>query len=418
MGGKDDRIVITGIGIISSVGNDKETFFENLINGVSGAGVIQSYDVEKYPNIKSRIACESTDFNPKDLIERKRLRQLARFSQMSTVAAFQARDDAGLNLSEIPSDRAGCIIGATADYATIEDAHTKVETKKGGRQNPFAVPKSIPNMAAANTAIDLGINGVNFAVHTACATGAHAVAMAWYLLKSGVADVIFAGGSESAITPLTVDSYGCMGVLSSRNDEPRKASRPFDKERDGFVIGEGAGILVMEKESHAKKRGADIIAVVGGAGLNTDAASVAIPDAEGKWAAEAMKGAVRSAGLSLEDIGYINAHGTSTKANDVIETKAVMSVFKDREGGFPMISSTKSMTGHCLSAAGALEAAVTAMALQRGVIPPTINLDEADEQCPLDYTANTAREVNIKAALSNSFGFGGQNGSLCLMKYE
>jgi len=411
----EERIVISGMGIVSSLGCDKDTFFNNLVQGVSGADRIKAFPLEDYSNLKSQISCEATDFQPPPELSKKRIRRMARFSQMASAAALQARDDAGLTGETLPPDRSGCIIGSTADYTTIEEQISRLTSKGPGHQLPLAVPKAIPNMSAANAAIDLGIHGINMGLHTACATGSHALAMAMYMLKLGAADVIFAGGAESAITPLTVDSYGCMGVLSARNNDPQRASRPFDRDRDGFVIGEAAAVLVLERESRARKRGAEIYAVVAGAGMNTDACSIAMPDPEGTWAAEAMREAMRTAGVNPEEVGYINAHGTSTRANDAIESKAIAQVFGNLPGGCPPVSSTKSMTGHTLAAAGALEAAITALALKRGVLPPTINQETPDPDCPLDYIPNEARPQKVKAALSNSFGFGGQNGVLCLV---
>ncbi len=410
-----DPVVISGMGVISPLGSSPRELFENLLAGASGAGPIRGFPLADYPEMKSRIACEVRDFDPQALLGKKRVRRTARFAQMASAAALQARDDAGLDLAQIEPGRTGCVIGSTADYTTIEKQHASLLNRGPGRQNPLAVPKSIPNMAAANAAIDLGIHGVNLGAHTACATGSHTLALARLLLLAGEAEVIFAGGAEAAITPLTVDAYGCMGVLSSRNEDPAGASRPFDAGRDGFVIGEGAAVMVLERESRARRRGAEIYARLSGAGMTTDASSVAMPEKEGRWAAAAMEQALRSAGLNPEDIGYINAHGTSTRANDAIESRAIQTVFGPPEA-CPPVSSTKSMTGHTLAAAGALEAAITALSLQRGVIPPTINQETPDPDCPLDTVPNQAREIPLRAALSNAFGFGGQNGVLCLTR--
>jgi 3-oxoacyl-[acyl-carrier-protein] synthase II len=305
--------------------------------------------------------------------------------------------------------RIGTVIGTAAgDYTNLEQQHQTLLEKGPGNGHPLAVPMIIPNMSSANIGIDLGITGPNLGVATACSSGAHAIAMAALLLKGGGADVLLAGGSEAAITPLTVNAYGCMGVLTGRNDEPTRASRPFDAERDGFLIGEGSAVLVLEREEHARRRGAEILGFLVGSGMTADAHSVAIPEPEGKWAAHAIEVALKQGGLNREDIGYVNAHGTSTRANDTIETKAVKRALGDHAYKVS-VSSTKSMLGHTLGAAGAVEATATILALKHGVLPPTINYENPDPECDLDYIPNEARERAAGAAISNSFGFGGQN---------
>ncbi len=400
------RIAITGIGVYSAIGNGREAFWKALVEGISGGGPITSFDPAGY---KSRIAAEVKDFAPQEYLSNKRIRRMSRFSQMASAAAFQAVEEAGLELKNLDPLRIGSMVGTAAgDYEHLESQHAKLLEKGPGFGNPLAVPLIIPNMSSANIGIDLGITGVNLGIVSACASGGHAIAMAAMALKAGTADVMIAGGAEAAISPLTVDSYGCMGVLTSRNEEPRGASRPFDAHRDGFLIGEGAAILVMEREEDAKRRGAPLLAYLAGAGMSADAHSIAIPEPDGRGAAAAMEMALGEAGLNTEDIGYINAHGTSTGANDRIETVAIKKVFG--EGAYKLpVSSTKSMIGHTLGAAGALEAAATVLSLKGGVLPPTINYENPDPECDLDYIPNSARERKIKAALSNSFGFGGQN---------
>jgi 3-oxoacyl-[acyl-carrier-protein] synthase II len=410
----DTRIVVTGIGVVSSLGCSKDAFWANVVAGKSGAGTIASFDATGYG---SRVACEVKDFAPDAHLDRKRAKRMARFSQMASAAAVMAVRDSGVELSAFDPARAGCVIGSAAgDYDNLA-AQFAVHAAKGpGHGNALAIPKIIPNMASSNAAMELGIHGPNVAVLSACATGAHSIAAAMDMLLLGQADLMVAGGSESTITPLVVDSYDCMGVLSRRNDEPEKASRPFDLHRDGFVIGEGAGILVLETYEAAAKRGARIYAELRGYGSTCDAFSIAAPEPEGTWAAKAMEIAIRRSGLRPDGIGYINAHGTSTQANDAIETLAIKRVFGN--GGFknPPTSSSKSMLGHTLGAAGAIEAAITVLAVHHGILPPTINLETPDPACDLDYIPNEAREVAIEAAISNSFGFGGHNCVLCFSK--
>jgi 3-oxoacyl-[acyl-carrier-protein] synthase II len=408
------RIAVTGIGIISSIGCTGEEFWKNLVAGVSGAGSITAFDAS---NFGSRIACEARGFVPEEHLDKKRMRSMARFSQMASAAALQAVKDAGLDLASYDPARVGCVIGAAAgDYEVLETQHAKLLEKGPGHGNPLAVPKIIPNMASSNAAIDLGARGPNIAVLSACATGAHSIGTAMDLLCLGHADVMIAGGAESTISPLVVDSYACMRVLSRRNDEPQKASRPFDRDRDGFVIGEGSGILVLETWEGAKKRGARIYAELLGYGSTCDAFSIAIPEPEGIWAARAMEIAVERSGLTPDKIGYINAHGTSTGANDRTETVAIKKAFGLKGYKNPPVSSNKSMIGHTLGAAGAIEAAATVLSVYHGVIPPTINQENPDPDCDLDYVPNEARRAPITAALSNSFGFGGHNCVLCFGK--
>ena len=407
----DQSIWVTGIGVYSAVGNNRRQFWENLCSGVSGGGLITAFDASEH---LCRVAAEVKDFSPQEYLSNKRIRRMARFSQLASCAALQAVEDAGLNLEEEDRSRIGCVVGTAAgDYENLESQYRTLIEQGPGNGNPLAVPKIIPNMSSANVGIDLGVHGPNLGMVTACSSGAHAIAVAASVLQAGGADVMVAGGAESTITPLVVDAYACMGVLTSRNDDPAGASRPFDADRDGFLIGEGAAILVLETEAHARARGAHPLAYYGGAGMTADAHSIAIPEPEGTWAAAAVTQALAQARLNTDEVGYINAHGTSTRANDVIETKAMKAALGDAAWKTPM-SSTKSMTGHTLGAAGGLEAAVAVLAVNTGVIPPTINYHTPDPECDLDVVPNSAREFpsrpgGKRVAFSNSFGFGGQN---------
>jgi 3-oxoacyl-[acyl-carrier-protein] synthase II len=400
------RIAVTGIGIYSAIGNNRKEFWKALVEGVSGGSTISCFDASGY---KSRIAAEIKGFDPARYLSGKRIRRMARFSQLASCAALQAVEDAGLELAGMDSGRTGTVIGTAAgDYYHLEEEQKTLIEKGPGYGNPLAVPLIITNMSSANIGIALGIQGPNMGISTACSSGSHAIATASMLLAGGKADVMLAGGAEAAISPLTVNAYGCMGVLTTRNDDPGRASRPFDKDRDGFLIGEGAAVLVLESEAHAKKRGAEILGYIAGSGMNSDAYSIAIPEPDGKMAAAAMVEAMREAGIGKKDVGYTNAHGTSTPANDRIETAAIKRAFGPDAYNLA-VSSSKSMTGHTLGAAGAVEAAATILALKEGIIPPTINLEHPDSDCDLDYVPREAREIRVKAALSNSFGFGGQN---------
>ena len=335
---------------------------------------------------------------------------MARVSQLAASAAVEAVRDSGMELERENPTRVGCVIGTAAgDYTNLEEQHLRFEKRGPGSVNPLSVPRIIPNMPACNAAIVLGIHGPNMGVAAACATGASAIGAGLGLLRQGRVDVVLAGGAESTITPLVIDAYGCMGVLSGRNDEPERASRPFDADRDGFVIGEGAGVLVLETAGHARQRGATPLAVLRGSGETCDAYNVVLPAPDGKWAAAAMLLALQDAGVDPDEVGYVNAHGTSTKVNDRVETLAIRSVFGDRRVA---VSSTKSMIGHTLGAAGAIEAAATVLAVHHGVLPPTINYETPDPECDLDVVANEARDEHVGVAISNAFGFGGQNAVL------
>ena len=411
--GNPEDIVVTGLGVICALGNDTETVWKNSIDGVSGAGTISAFDATGFG---STIACEVKEFDPSQRMDKRRARRMARFSQLAVAAGVEAWNDSGLEPEKENPALIGAVVGTGAgDYENLEQQHRTLLEKGPLKGHPLAVPKIITNMAAGNLAVELGIHGPNFAAISACATGVHSIAAAAQILRLGEAEVMLAGGTESTISPLAVDAYACMKVLSTRNEDPSHASRPFDRDRDGFVIGEGAGILVLERRDRAEKRGARIYATLAGAGMTSDAFSIAAPDEEGRWAAEAMKIAMRQAGLNPEEIGYINAHGTATRANDLAETRAIKRALGAAAVRVP-VSSTKSMTGHTLGAAGALEAAFSVLAVHNGVLPPTINLENPDPECDLNHIANTARERTIEAALSNSFGFGGHNGVLAFRR--
>ncbi|MBK6843187.1 MAG: beta-ketoacyl-ACP synthase II [Gemmatimonadetes bacterium] len=405
------RIVVTGIGVVTSIGSTRESFWRALTAGVSGVAPIAAFDASQY---QTQIGSEVRDFDPQAYMTRKLAGRMGRNSQMAVAAAMGAVKDAGLDLASMDSARVGCCVGTAAgDFNELEENHAGFLQRGPKAISPFCVPKVIPNMPAGNVAIALGIHGPNFAALSACATGAHSIGMALLLLRAGQADVMLAGGVESTITPFVLNGYSAMGALSKRNDVPAKASRPFDKTRDGFVMGEGAGVLVLETLAHARARGAEPIAEVAGFGMTADAFGLAQPDPEATWTTRAMELALRDAGMSTGDVQYINAHGTSTPANDRSEAKAIGRVFGETP---PLVSSIKSMIGHTLGAAGAIEAAATALTIKHGVIPPTINYEVPDEEIALDVVPNVARAVRVDGALSNSFGFGGQNGVLAFRR--
>ncbi len=406
---RNNDIVVSGIGVCSSIGCGRKEFWESLVAGRSGVKLIGAFDPSGH---KSRLASEVSPFEPEKMLTVKQIHRMARVSQLAVCAAVDATRDAGLDLEKEDPFRVGCVVGSAAgDYSIMGQQYTRFMQRGPGSVSPLVIPQVIPNMPASNVSIVLGIQGPNIGVSTACATGTHAIGVALGILRQGQADVVLAGGAESTITPYVVDGYASMGVLSRRNDDPEGASRPFDADRDGFVIGEGAGVLVLETYEHAIGRGAEPLAFVRGFGMTCDAYNIAIPDPSGKGPAAAMREAVRDAGLNLEDIEHINAHGTSTKINDKVEANAIRSVFGDNTKKI-LVTSNKSMVGHTLGAAGAIEAAASVLTLYHGVIPPTINYRRRDPECDLNIAANQAIEMRVHAALSNSFGFGGQNGVL------
>jgi 3-oxoacyl-[acyl-carrier-protein] synthase II len=408
---KNRAVVVTGIGVFTSIGCNRVDFWNSLITGKSGIKRIQAFDPNGH---KSQIGSEVISYKPEDYFDRKESRKMARVSQLASSAAIEAVRDAGLDLVNEDRDRIGCVIGSAAgDYTHLEDQHIRFLKMGPGSVNPLTVPRVIPNMPVCNAAMVLGIHGPNLGISAACTTGTHSIGIALGLLRGNMADVILAGAAESAMTPLVLDAYASMGVLSTFNEKPEHASRPFDLNRDGFVMGEGACVLVLETLEHADRRGAKPLALLSGFGMTTDAYAIAAPEPNGTWAALAMQLAVKDAGLELEDIEYINAHGTSTRVNDKTETIAIHKAFGNRN--IP-VSSNKSMIGHTLGAAGAIEAAATVLTVHYGILPPTINFESKDPECDLDVIPNKARAVKIGAAISNSFGFGGQNGVLVFSK--
>jgi 3-oxoacyl-[acyl-carrier-protein] synthase II len=409
------RVVVTGVGLLSSVGIGTEENWDALRAGRSGIGPITHFDASRHA---TRIAGEVKGFDPLQFISKKDVKKVDVFIQYAIAASQFAVDDAKLAITEANADQVGVFIASgIGGFATIESEHE--ELLKGGprRISPFFIPASIINLAAGHVSIRFGAKGPNLATCTACTASAHAVGEAAEIIKRGDADVMIVGGSEAAITPMGVGGFAAMRALSTRNEEPERASRPFDKDRDGFIIGEGAGILILEELEIARARGAKIYAEIAGYGLSGDAYHLTGQPEDGNGAVRSMQMALRKAGISSDQVDYINAHGTSTPINDPTETLAVKRTFGDHAYKLVM-SSTKSMTGHLLGAAGGLEAGITALAVRDQVAPPTINLDSPDPACDLDYAANASRPMTIRYALSNSFGFGGTNGTLLLKRFE
>ena len=405
------RVFVTGAGVVSPIGNRVEEFWTRLIAGESGAGPITRFDTSAY---ETKFACEVKDFSFEGILDRKEAKRMDRFVQYAVVASHEAIQNAKLDLAGIDLDRAGVLIGSgIGGMETFETQHRALVEKGPGRVSPFFIPMMISDMGAGQVSIQFGLRGPNFCTVSACASGAHAIGESLRLLRAGDADVMLAGGAEATITPMAVAGFGNMRALSTRNDEPHRASRPWDMDRDGFVIGEGAGVIVLETEEHARRRGATILCELAGYGASGDAYHMTAPSEDGNGAARAMRRALQDAGLPLEDVQYINAHGTSTPTGDPIEVAAVKSVFGDHARRL-MMGSTKSMTGHLLGAAGGLEAIVTGLTISRGIVPPTINLEKPDPTCDLDFVPLKARPVPVRAAISNSFGFGGHNVSLVM----
>lgn len=405
------RVFVTGAGVISPIGNSTEEFWSNLIAGKSGAAPITRFDATPY---STRFACEVKGFTTEGLIERRDARRMDRFVQYAVAASHEAIRNSGLNLETIDRNRAGVIIGSgIGGMETFEAQHTTLLQKGPDRVSPFFIPMIILDMAAGQVSIQFGLRGPNFATVSACASGAHAIGEALRLLRARDADVIVTGGAEASITPMALAGFGSARALSTRNDDPQRASRPFDKDRDGFVIGEGAGVLVLETEEHARRRGALLLCELCGYGASGDAYHLTAPSEDGNGAARAMQRALEDGGIPLREVDYINAHGTATPTGDPVEVMAVKTVFGEHAHRL-MMSSTKSMTGHLLGAAGGLEAVVTALAVARGIVPATTNLETPDPQCDLDFVPNQARTHRVRAALSNSFGFGGHNVTLAM----
>lgn len=409
------RVVITGLGVISPLGNDLTTFWNRLVAGESGVGPVTHFDASEYP---TRIAAEVKDFDPLQYMDKKDARRMDRFTQFAVAATKMALEHAGIDMKNEDPDRVGVYIGSgIGGISTWEEQH-RILLERGPRKvSPFFIPMMIANMASGVVSIQIGAKGPNSSAVSACATGTHSIGDAFKILQRGDADVMIAGGTEAAIRPVAFAGFSAAQALSRRNEEPQKASRPFDRDRDGFVMGEGAGVLVMETLEHALKRGANIIAEIVGYGMTADAYHLTAPAPEGEGAARAMLRAIKDAGLEPTDVDYINAHGTSTELNDKFETMAIKRAFGEHAYKLA-ISSNKSMIGHLLGAAGGVEAIATAMTIKEGIIPPTINLENPDPECDLDYVPNVARKANVRVALSNSLGFGGHNATICLKAYE
>lgn len=407
------RVVVTGLGIVSPLGTGIEKNWEAISSGKSGINRITRFDASELP---TQIAGEVPDFNPEDFIEKKEIKKMDRFIQYALGAADLAIKDAGFEITDENAEQVGVLVGAgLGGLPTIEKYHQAMLEGSYRKISPFFIPMLIINLAPGHISIRYGAKGPNLSSVSACATGTHSIGDAYRIIQRGDADAMFAGGTESTITPLGIAGFNVMKALSTRNDDPTAASRPFEKSRDGFVMAEGAGIIFLEEYEAAKRRGAKIYAEVCGYGLTGDAYHLTAPAPEGEGAARCMKMALKGAGLNAEDLDYINAHGTSTPFNDLYETLGIKSVLGDHAKKV-MVSSTKSMTGHALGAAGGLEAVFTLLGMERGMIPPTINYQEADPECDLDYVPNEARQADMRIAMSNSFGFGGTNASLIFKK--
>jgi len=408
------RVVITGIGVVTPVGNNLPAFWEAITAGRSGIGRITAFDLTGHV---CHIAGEVKDFDPTPFFKvPKDVRRTDRFAQFAVAAAKMALEQSGIDLDATDRDRFGVMIGSgIGGLRSLSDQMKTMFDKGPGRISPFMIPMMIANIASGFVSMEHDLRGPNFAPVSACATACHAIGEAWRMIREGDGDVFLCGGAEATIVPIGIGGFAAMKALSTRNDEPTRASRPFDRDRDGFVMGEGAGILVLEELEHARKRGATIYAELAGYGLSADAHHITSPMPDG--AARCMRMALRSAGLNPEEVDYINAHGTSTGLGDISETTAVKTVFGDHARKLA-VSSTKSMTGHLLGAAGAVEMAACVMAIRDGVVAPTINLDNPDPECDLDYVPHTARERKVRIALNNSFGFGGHNATLIARAFE
>ena len=411
---QNQRVVVTGLGVIAPVGNTLDTYWKALLAGQNGIGPITRFDPQAHG---SQIAGEVKGFDPHDYLDRKQAKRMDRFAQFALAASLQALSDAKLEINDLNADQVGVMIGTgIGGIKTLEDQQEVYLNRGPGRCSPFMVPMMIANMAAGLTAIHVGAKGPNSCPVTACAAGSNAVGDAFRIIQRGDAQAMICGGSEAAVTPLAVAGFAAAKALSTRNDDPEHACRPFDKDRNGFVIGEGAGILILESLEHAEARGANIYGEIVGYGMTCDAYHMTSPTPEGTGAARAIALALKDGNLQPEDVSYVNAHGTSTSANDVTETKALKKALG--EAAYQVaISSTKSMTGHLLGGSGGIEAVATVMAIAHDQIPPTINLENPDPDCDLDYVPNTARETVVNCALSNSFGFGGHNITLAFQKY-
>ena len=409
-----DRVVVTGIGLVTPVGLNSESTWNSLVEGRSGIDYISLFDAEGY---ESRIAGEVDNFDASAALGRKEAKRLDRFSQFACVAALEALEHANLNMEKEDADRVGVLIGSgVGGIITISDQH-KILLKRGPKRvSPFLVPMMLGDMASGQVSMMIGAKGPNFSTVSACATGADSIGEALEMIRRGRADVVIAGGTEAAICEIGVAGFNSCMALSTRNEDPQGASRPFDSDRDGFVLGEGAGLLVLESLEHAEKRGANILAEMSGYGASSDAHHVTQPHPDGEGAARAMRWAIEDAGITPDKVDYINAHGTSTPLNDKYETIAMKRMYGDHAYNLA-ISSTKSMTGHLLGAAGAIEAAFTVLAIKNDIVPPTINIENPDPECDLNYIPNTAKKQPVNVAMSNSLGFGGHNASLVFERF-
>jgi len=409
------RVVVTGIGVISPIGTGREKFFKSLKEGVSGVGHITRFDTEGFD---TKIAAEVKDFDPSGYFDRKECRRMDRFSQYAIAASKMAAEDSNINIESLDSSRFGVCIGSgIGGMETMEAQYDILREKGPGRVSPFMIPMMISNIAAGNISIALNAKGPSITVVTACASATNAIGEAFKIIQRGDAEIMVTGGTEASITPLSLAGFCSMKALSTRNDDPKAASRPFDKDRDGFVMGEGAGMLIIEELEHALKRGAVIYGEIAGYGATGDAYHITAPAPDADGAYRAMLMAVNDAGINACELDYINAHGTSTDLNDKLETLAIKRLLGE-EAKKVAVSSTKSMTGHLLGAAGAIEAIACLMAINEGVIPPTINYTTPDEECDLDYVPNKAVNRKVDWAMSNSLGFGGHNASIILKKYQ
>ncbi len=411
------RVVVTGMGAVTPIGNNLEDYWNGLIEGKNGCDLLTGFDTT---NFATKFGCEVKNYDPLLHINRKEVQRMDRFTQLAMSAAVMCVEDSGLDVEKTNLERCGVIVGSgIGGMDTYEKQHRGLIEREGdpSRISPFFIPMLILDIVPGHIAIRFGFKGVNYATVSACSTSTHALANALMHLQRGDADIILTGGTEAVLTPMGVGGFNALKALSTRNDDPATASRPFDKDRDGFVMGEGAGILMLETLDHALARGAKIYAEVAGYGMTDDAFHITQPSEGGEGAARGMRLAIEDAGLKPEDIDYINAHGTSTYFNDKNETSAIKTVFGDHAYKLN-VSSTKSMTGHLLGAAGAIEAIATVKALETGIIPPTINYENPDAECDLNYTPNKAVKRDIKAAISNTFGFGGHNATVCFKKYE
>jgi len=408
------RVVLTGMGSVTPLGLNTDEFWQGLISGKSGGGKITQFDTSNYA---TKIAAEVKGFNAQDHFEPKEVRRLDPYTQYAIISAREAITRSGLNFEAENRDRVGVIIGSgIGGMLSFETEMTKLITNGPRRISPFFIPQMISDIAAGHISMEFGLKGPNYATVSACATSGHAVGAAFMAIQRGDADIMVSGGSEAAVTPMGIGGFNAMKAISTNNDNPEKASKPFDLNRDGFLMGEGAGVVILEELEHARARGADIIAEMSGVGFTADAYHLTAPAPGGEGAVRAMKLCIEDGGLTIDDIDYINAHGTSTPYNDKNETIAIKTVFGDRAYDLA-ISSTKSMTGHMLGAAGSVELISAAMAMQHDTIPPTINYETPDPECDLNYTTNKATKRSVGAAISNTFGFGGHNACLCIKKY-